>query len=562
MKRDLAELSNKRFDVLVVGGGIYGAIAAWDATLRGLSVALIEKGDFGGASSQNSLKVIHGGLRYLQDGNIMRVRTMSKERTTWMKIAPHLVHPLACLTPTYSKLSRSRLAMQFALIINDLLSYDRNRLPDEEKKLPAGQIIAREECAQLLPQLDTSGITGAAIWHDAQMHNSERLLLSFVISASRAGAAVANYVEAIGFLRKDTSIFGVKAKDGLSGEEFEIQAKVIINSTGAWVDHLLEDMGSSDSRPHFATSVGLNLVTHQVWEKYAAGLPSRASRHTELNPSSRRSQMFFIVPWRNNSIIGTWHIPWAHAPDSFVVTEAVLNEFIEEVNSAHPGLALTMKDIHHVHYGFLPMINPRSSRVDEVRLLREGRVIDHQLEDGLTGLVSLVGVKYTTARVIAQYGVNLAIQKLKIKGSPCRTDEIPVSGGKIDRFNDFLSSALTSEPAGLKPEIIEHLVYTYGSEYDCIIEYVREQPTLGERVDEGSPVIKAEIVHAMRKEMAQTLTDLVQRRTELGAAGLPALSALQTCADLIGEELNWDSHRKARAIEEVRQSYPLTSQPG
>src|SRR5262245_17839288 len=141
MKRDLERLANQIFDVLVIGGGIHGAIAAWDAALRGLSVALIERGDFGSATSQNSLKIIHGGLRYLQDGNLARIRTMARERATWMKIAPHLVHPLTCLTPTRQKLSRSRLALGVALSANDLLSFDRNHLHDLEKQIPGGKMI-------------------------------------------------------------------------------------------------------------------------------------------------------------------------------------------------------------------------------------------------------------------------------------------------------------------------------------------------------------------------------------------------------------------------------------
>src|SRR5919106_4529123 len=169
MKRNLEKLANQKFDVLVVGGGIHGAITAWDAALRGVSVALIERGDFGSATSQNSLKIIHGGLRYLQDGHLSRIRMMARERTTWMKIAPHLVHPLTCLTPTRKKISRSRLAMSVALMANDWLSFDRNRLADPQKKLPSGKIISQHELSHHLPGYDVSTSTGAAIWHDAQI---------------------------------------------------------------------------------------------------------------------------------------------------------------------------------------------------------------------------------------------------------------------------------------------------------------------------------------------------------------------------------------------------------
>jgi glycerol-3-phosphate dehydrogenase len=556
MKRELEELAHHRFDILVVGGGIQGVMAAWDAALRGLSVALIDRSDFGSATSQNSLKVIHGGLRYLRDGNLSRIRRMVKERAIWMKIAPHLVHPLAFLTPSYQNLTYSRFAMKVALSLNDLISYDRNQLSDREKNIPNGKILTKDEISTILPGLNTAGMTGGSIWYDAQMHSSERLLLSFVISASRAGAVAANYVEATGFLRKGDSLLGVKAKDVISGQTFEIQARVIINCTGAWTDELLEFLESSNLRSYFATSVAVNLVTHQVWQGYAVGLPTLAGSWQNLDGASKHSRLLFIVPWRNFSIIGTWHIPWNDKPDSFEITTAALQEFFEDVNSAYPGLKLNIEDVLHVHCGFLPMVDS-GEKGNRFKLLREGRVIDHQFEHGIPELISLVGVKYTTAREVAQEGVDLAIQKLGQKRAACRTHEEPVMGGRIDQFGDFLAQEKIRALGSLDPDIIEHLIYTYGTEYARILEYVKENPQFGERVGEDSTVIKAEVVHAVRCEMAQTLPDVVQRRTELGAAGLPSLSVLHTCSDLVGRELNWSESRKASAIEQVRQVYPI-----
>jgi glycerol-3-phosphate dehydrogenase len=561
MKRDLKKLSDSRFDVLVVGGGIHGVICTWDAVLRGLSVALIERGDFGSATSQNSMKIIHGGIRYLQDRNLARIRTMVRERTTWMMIAPHMVQPLAFITPTYPNFSNSRFAMKTVLTLNDLFGYDRNRLPDLGKHLPTGQILSKEETARFLPGLDTTGTTGAALWYDAQVHNSERLLLSFVISASKAGAVVANYVEATRSLKKGASLQGVTARDVLSGQEFDIQARLIINSTGAWIDQLVNDLGMDSSKPHFSTSVGINLVTHMIWEGYAAGLRSHTGRRNSLDRAARREQLFFIVPWRNFSIIGTWHAPWKGTPDSFVLTTGILQEFIHEVNSAFPGLTFTLRDVLHVHYGFLPMFDS-GDHGNNVRLVREGRVIDHQVEDGIQGLISLMGVKFTTARVMAQKSVDLAIRKLGWESTACTTGEVPVVGGNIEQFKDFLNDEQAKKPGGLPPDITEHLIYSYGSEYGEILHYLKEQPHLGKRVTDDSSVIKAEIIHAVRKEMAQNLVDVVQRRTELGATGLPSISVLKTCADLVGQELNWDTQQKSRAINQVKQAYPFSPDLG
>ena len=556
MDRDLISLSEREFDVLVVGGGIHGVFCAWDAVLRGLSVALIERGDFGGATSQNSLKTIHGGLRYLKDGNFMRIRNMATERRTWMKIAPHLVHPLTCVTPTYHSLIEGRPAMSAALGLNDLLSYDRNNLPDPEKHLPGGYLLSSQELARMLKGLDLTGVTGAAVWHDAQVYNTERLLLSIVISSAQAGAVVANYVEAYGLIQNDLKVTGIKARDVLTGDVFEIKSQVVINASGAWIDQLLGSLGKTSAWQNFFPSVAINLVTRQVWNGVAAGLRSNPGKSKVNRTHSFPSQMFFISPWRQYSLIGTWHLPWPHSPDEFTVSEAVLQDFIAEVNTAHPALQLSLDNILHVHWGFLPALE-NGYLENTVKLVREGAVLDHQQDYDVEGLISIVGVKYTTARRIAQQALDLAVKKLKIEAGPCRTHLEPVWGGKIERFNDFLKAAVREAPHGLSSDIIQHLVYTYGSEYTTILGYMQNEPSLQMRVVEGLPVTRAEVVHAARAEMAQNMVDIIQRRTELGSAGLPPLEGLCTCGALAAEKLGWDEARIEKSLEEVRAAYPF-----
>ncbi len=546
MDRDLERLSSRTFDVLVVGGGIHGALVVWDATLRGLSAALIERGDFGSATSQNSLKIIHGGLRYLQDGNPFRIRTMARERTTWMRIAPHLVHPLTCLTPTRQKFSRSRMAMGAALAVNDLLSFDRNRSIDAGKHLPAGSVVPRQELSRLLPGYPLNDSTGAAVWHDAQIYNSERLLLEFLLSADREGAVVANYVEATGFVQKDRRIHGVTARDVLSGQVFDIQARIVINCAGAWEEELLQGAGI---RSEYATSVAMNLIVDQVWSQAAAGLPSKPV-------DGRRSQILFFVPWRNRTMIGTWHLPWNDSPEKFKITTAVVEKFIREINSAHPALRLSLDDVHHVTWGFLP-VNRQDAHGEPVRLTRDGAVIEHQAKDGRAGLISVLGVKYTTARAVAEQAVDLAMKKLAVKGKKCQTHTIPVHGGWIGDFKAFLSQALARSPRLLNEEIVEHLVYTHGSDYQHFVQETMEQPALREQIDPQQPVTAAEVIHAVRQEMAVTLADVIQRRTELGAAGLPAYPVLQKCARLMGCELGWTTEHQQQEIEAVIQKYPI-----
>ena len=546
MKRDLEKLANQKFDVLVVGGGIHGAITVWDAALRGLSVALIERGDFGSGTSQNSLKIIHGGLRYLQDGNLSRIRMMTRERTTWMKIAPHLIHPLPCLIPTTQKISRSRLAMGVALMANDILSFDRNQLADPEKDLLDGMIVSQRELTRILPGYDVSTSTGAAVWYDAQIYNSERLLLEFILSAVQAGAEVANYVEAINFLQQHDRIVGVRAKDLQTGQVFDIQAKLVINCAGAWIDCLLE---KASLRSEYATSVAMNVIVNQVWSDIAVGLTTQP---VNGNPP----QVLFIVPWRNKSMIGTCHIPWRDAPHTFKLNEAMVQAFLDQINSAHPPRKLSLKDVRHVTWGFLP-VNQADVYKQPVRLTRDGVVIDHQKKDGISGLISILGVKYTTARVVAEQAIDLAVNQLGITTKKCQTHMTQVRGGKIEDFRAFLRKALLKVPRVIHERSTEHLVYTYGSEYKTLVECLLQQPDLARRIDPPLPVTVAEVEHAVHHEMALTLADVMGRRTELGSAGLPSMATIQKCASLLSREFQWSPERQQQEINSFIQTYPF-----
>jgi glycerol-3-phosphate dehydrogenase len=561
MIRNLTALTEETFDVLVVGGGIHGVLCAWDAVLRGLRVALIERGDFGSGTSQNSLKTIHGGLRYLKDGNLKRVRTMAAERRIWMKIAPHLVHPLTCVTPTYRSLAESRYAMTAALGLNDLLSYDRNSLPDPEKHLPDGYLISRHALARMIPGMDVAGITGGAVWYDAQVYNTERLLLSVVISSSQAGAVMVNYVEACKLLQTNSKVTGIQARDVFTGDVFDIQARVVINASGAWIDQLLGSLGQAESQQKFFPSVAINLVTRQVWSGFAAGLRSDPKKRAVTRDHSLPSQMFFIAPWRQYSLIGTWHLPWPYPADKFALTEEVLQEFIDELNTSHPSLKLSLEDVLHVHWGFLPVLE-KDTRGKRVKLVREGLVLDHQHDHAIDGLISILGVKYTTARWIAQKAIDLALKKSGIQFQPCRTHLEPVWGGKIENFNAFLKKVVREAPFKLNLDIIQHLVYTYGSETTTILDYMQNESGLRTRISESSPVTQAEVVHAVRAEMAQKLVDIVQRRTELGSAGFPQNGALQACASVLADEMGLDESRIEKSLQEVGAAYPLKQLSG
>jgi glycerol-3-phosphate dehydrogenase len=588
MKRNLQDFATKEFDVLVIGGGIYGACVAWDATLRGLAVALVEKADFGGATSANSLKTIHGGLRYLQDGHLKLMRTMINERKAWLRIAPHLVHPLTCLMPTYHTLTKNRLALGCALKINDLMSFDRNRGLESDKHLANGRTLSRADFLAQIPALAPEGITGGAMWADAQMYNSERLLISMLRSAVAAGATIANYVEVKGFLRNEDGVYGVQAQDAFSTETFPIRAKLVINCTGPWTDKLLEPLGLKQPSRHFHLSTALNLVTRQLWPDRAVGFLSHS---TAQNGHQPRSRMLFTAPWRDYSLIGTFHAPYSGRPEDFTMTEPQLWGYLAEINRAVPGAGLTLADVYHVQQGFLPAVAGQSAK-GAVKLVRQSQIYDHDRQDGVRGLITVVGVKYTTARYVAQQAVDLALQRLGKKLSPCQTAHTPLFGGQIVDFADFQAnihrrlqsdqiSALRWSGASSDAErdrfasedtrssdfamalIIRQLSYNYGAEYGKILSYVQRDPILGQTLAPGVPVLRAEVVHAVEEEMAYTLADVVQHRTELGSAGPPDPVALRNTAVLMSQMLGWDEARVAQELTRVQQSYhPAIRQRG
>jgi glycerol-3-phosphate dehydrogenase len=555
MKRDPTRLSAEVYDVVVIGGGIYGACVAWEAALRGLSVALVDKGDFGHATSSNSLRIIHGGLRYLQHLDIRRMRRAIRERMIWMRIAPHIVHPLPVLVPTYGHWTRGKEVLALALKMNDLISFDRNRLTDPEKYIPKGRLISRTECMRLLPGIEEEGLTGGALWYDCQMYNSERLILSILTSASAAGADVANYVEVTGFIREGDHARGVKARDVLRGDEIDIQAKIVINTGGPWIDKVLSLQSGNSSHRRVRLLKAMNLVTRPLVKHYAVGLSMR-HRNMDLNGAgSNRSRLLFVTPWRNLSLIGTSQAPYNGDPDRFEVTEREIREFLDQINSAFPAARLGREDIYSFHAGLVPMGAEGGSPTAD--LATRYRICDHAAHEGLEGLISVVSVKFTEARYVGEELVDLIFDRLGKKPPRSLTRNTPVCGGAIERFDEFLAGEKASQQENLPPEVIEHLIYNYGAEYSRMIEYFDEDPAACQPVSSASPVLKAEVLHGIREEMAQKLTDVIFRRTELGIAGDPGQDCLATCAGIMGGELGWNEARVYQEINEAKTAFTL-----
>ncbi len=351
MKRDLAALIENIHDVVVIGGGVYGLFIAWDAALRGLSVALLDKGDFGGETSANSLRIVHGGLRYLQHGDVVRMRRSIRERSIMMRIMPQHVHPLPFLLPTYGHGLRGKEALWLALKTHDVVGLDRNRGGDPQKNLPASWTMSRRECLDTFSGVDSEGLTGGVVYYDSQTHDSERLAFSIAHSAAELGAHLANYVEVTGLIQDGSRVKGVTAQDRMTGDAIEIRGDVVVNATGPWADVVWSRLTGQQPSESMRWSKAFNvLVDRQYVPEYAVGVYGRREFSDLDAVVNKGSRMFFITPWRRRSLIGTAHIPFAGTPESFEVSDEELAAFVDEVNEAYPA-DIRPGDFQRIHGG-------------------------------------------------------------------------------------------------------------------------------------------------------------------------------------------------------------------
>lgn len=555
MKRNLVSLSRDFYDVVIIGGGIFGICVAWDAALRGLSVALVESGDFAHATSANSFKLVHGGIRYLQHADLYRVRESSQERSTLLRIAPHLVHPLPVVMPTYGHGIKGKEILSIGLLINDLLTFDRNRgIRDPQMRIPPGRIISAQECLEMFPHLERTGLTGAAMFHDGQMYNPTRLALAFLKSAVEVGANAANYVQVTDFIRDGDRVAGVKARDTLTADELEIRARVVINAAGPWANRLLRrsmKIGLS-SEPSFSRDAYFVVGRQLISKKYALALPAKTGDSDAV--ISRGHRHLFIVPWRDYTLIGVWHVFFRGEPGEFTVTEEDIQGFVNEINEAYPSLGLTLKDVSMLNTGLI-LFGEDTKEESNHSFGKRSIIIDHAKEHRLDGLVTIIGVRYTTARSIAEKAVNLIFNKMGKEAPSSKTEFTPIHGGRIENFDELLFQATEQRPIALNDNVMPGLIHNYGSAYQDVLKYINQDSKWAERLGE-SRIIGAEVIHAVREEMAQKLGDVVFRRTDLGTGGHPGENALKRCADLMASELGWDEDRVRRELEEVEYVFP------
>lgn len=542
MRRDISRFANDTYDLLVIGGGIYGACTAWDAAVRGLKVVLVEKDDFGHATSANSLKVIHGGLRYLSRGQVATARLFASEQARFSQLAPHLVRPIPFVLPLQGRGLKGRTAADLGLLLSNQIRFGLAPGKDSSKRLPNGMVVSSQEFLAMFPEISVRNLTGAALWYDCQIHNSERLTLAFVMSAERSGAEIANYTKVLQIERSNGHVTGASISDEISGDRFEIKAKVVVNASGPW---LLRASAEGASRRQTNLVKAINLVVDQVFSERALALPS-APEATAANLGH-----LFIVPWRNKSIVGTAYFPSEAIGDDLAANEAEIETFLELLGRTFPAANIARDKISFIHSGLVPVMNSTRGRNGVSRQTRP-IVLDHG-SDGYQGLFSLLGTKYTLARFGAEKVVDQAFRALGFRPKRIDLDGHQLVGGNIDHFETFMKDQRFRLRKRLSEKDQQTLLLNYGSEYRKVLPEA-EGPINGNGVA-TLEMLRNQVLYAVHSEMAQKLGDVVFRRTDVGSAGNPGSELINYCAEVMGAELHWSPTQVRNEIDQVGQQF-------
>ncbi|KAH7336905.1 DAO-domain-containing protein [Rhizoctonia solani] len=533
------------FDLLVVGGGATGAGVAVDAATRGLKVALIERDDFSAGTSSKSTKLVHGGVRYLQKAvfeldyeQYKLVREALHERRVFLHTAPYLSHALPIMLPLYKYW---QVPYYYAgCKMYDILAGSQN--------METSYLMSRGKALEAFPMLKREGLVGAVVYYDGQ-HNDSRMNVALIMTAVLHGAVAANHVS-LTALRKDAAgkIIGGRVKDELTGKEWEVKTKGVINATGPFTDAILQmdaasapgasPQAAAELKPIVSPSSGVHITLPNYYSPRNMGL---------LDPSTSDGRVLFCLPWQGNTIAGTTDSPSTVDREPHPKEEDI-RWILEEVRRyLSPDIKVRRGDVLSAWSGLRPLVR------DPAAKSTEGLVRNHMINVSDSGLVTIAGGKWTTYRAMAEETVDRAIQTFGLgdKAGPCMTEKVRLVGSDSWSKNMFIGLV---QRYGLETEIAKHLSDNYGDRAYAVCELAEPTgltwPIYGRRLAPAYPFIEAEIRYAVRNEYAQTATDFLARRCRLAFLNAQAaLEALPQVVSVMGDELGWNTARRKQEIE-------------
>ncbi len=549
-------LESDKFDLLIIGGGITGLAILREASERGLRACLVEKNDYGWSTSGATSKLIHGGLRYLENYEFGLVRESLRERRILGLAAGHLVRPLSFLIPIFPWSHPGRVIMRAGLLTYDALSFDRNQDVPDDKHVPGSRYLSKKEIVELDPTLDSPNVKCGFEYYDYQSLRPERLSLAFLKSAVEKGAVAYNHTEAVEFLVEKaggrTQISGANVRDRLTGKTATIRASLTINATGPWMDLVL-GLFEEKPRQKLQRSKGIHLLTKPIMGKHSVLFRTRTGRH------------FFVIPWEGHSLIGPTDRPFEDHPDKLRPTEQDIDELVNDVNETVPGAPLNKEDILHVPIGIRPLIAAgEGEQSGTYKASRKYEIYDHA-EETIDGLISVAGGKWTTSRQLGEDVVLGALKKPELKEvltNRADTSVLPLFGSPgygnpADIYRDFALKEYGM--AGVAQSNHLHLITMYGTEHVPVLRLLERDRSLGAPVSKTRPEldVMAQVVYAVQNEGARTLEDILVRRLAVGAYGPIEKSSLEAVARLAGKHLKWSSARQQKEIKDYLKQYPL-----
>jgi len=526
---------NKKYDIIVIGGGITGASVAYEAASRGLSVALLERHDYGSKTSAATSKLIHGGLRYLANMELGLVRESLKERRILENIAPNFVHPMPIMIVSdRQSLKNRKNIIKTGMILYDILSFDKKWTWDKNKKLPCHSMLSRNETIQREPALKNNDLTGSLIYYDCASISPERLTLSFIKSAQAYGADTANYMEVTGFIKDGNSISGVDVKDSIKNKKIKIKGDITVNCGGPWADKILALSGNTANVEILRRSEGIHIITKKIVNSHLI---------TTTTPSGRH---IFIIPWRGHSIIGTTDKEYIGDPDDWEITRQSIEELITDLNASFGGgLRIDYKDILFSYGGLRPLVEDQTENVYQSS--RKYEIYDNK-EDGLDRLITVEGGKYTTSRNLAEKVMKLVLKKTGRRIPPSITAKDYLKGCEIEDIEAFFVYC-REKYKDISKDTIDYLSGIYGTEIDELMGIALADKKYLQPLNSNGDIL-AQVIYAVKYESACTLNDIIFRRTGIGTLGHPGKKSLKTAAETAGSLLGWDSTRIKNEIKE------------
>ncbi len=535
------DIEETAFDLIIIGAGINGAGIARDAAMRDLRVLLLDKGDIAGGTTSWSTRLIHGGLRYLEYGEVGLVRESLRERERLFHIAPHLIRPLAMMIPLYREGRRGPLLIRAGMIAYDLLSPD--------KSLDHHHMLSRAETLRRVPGLKPEGLRGAALYYDAQVEYAERLVVENVLAAREHGATILTYAQVERFIIEDHQLRGVEFHDLLRGVRRCAYAPVTINVSGPWVDEVLATLERAPAR-----LIGGTKGSHIIVEAFR-GAPDVAL-YVEAQEDGRP---FFIIPWNGMCLIGTTDFQYDGDLDKVEADEREIDYLIRETNRVIPSAGLARASVLYTYSGVRPLAYEKGRTGGSIT--RRHFVHDHA--DTLKGFLSVIGGKLTTYRNLSEQAVDMVFKKLGRASPPCVTGKIPLPGAMTDNFAGFAERFKTS--SGLPQTVAERLLRIYGTRAQDVLKLAADGADLFEVFSPETGAIGAEVLMSFQYEMARTLGDCLLRRTMVGMDKAAGLDAIERAARIACKYLGWSADRVEREIaayrEYIRRFHPRNLTP-